>query len=483
MHNLQLDVKQFLCKNKTGLLLSVAISVLYVLPIILANTYYVDDMGRSIYGYSWTEADGRFLSSFIMRSLSLNPYIVVNLYPYYILISAAILALSGYLLSYLFKIEEGRTLKLTSLFLLVNPFFLSNLAFRYDCLPMTLSVFALILPFLFIEKSNVFSFMLLICSFLCFCLYQPSITSIYVIGSYYLFKYCQEDKLKLLFLFFLKLIIIPIFGYLLWRLSVYAIGIDLWGRGELSFMESNFFKLLSQRWISFVRLIKLLGLSYLIVVIPFLLLSVYAFIRCIQKLDLRRVIISVGILVFALFSTVAINFATNNAIMPRTQIAYGFAFFLLASMIVRLPKVLSKFRLVSFILIIFYSFLLSSLFGQTLKNQEDYNSFIVAQIAPFLIKHNNPELHLVGSIGESPRNEMTMRFYPILRNITPIYKDKDFIFLFDFEKFDLISKEYGVAFRNRETVLSNIEDYPIVDSNRFYLLKEKKGIFILQFPN
>ena len=44
---------QAIDRNKWFILIVIALSVLYVLPIILANTYYIDDMNRTVAGYNW----------------------------------------------------------------------------------------------------------------------------------------------------------------------------------------------------------------------------------------------------------------------------------------------------------------------------------------------------------------------------------------------------------------------------------------------
>lgn len=76
---------------------------------------------------------------------------------------------------------------------------------------------------------------------------------------------------------------------------------------------------------------------------------------------------------------------------------------------------------------------------------------------------------------------MCIIFYPILRKLTPIYNNVDFLALYDFNKFDLISEEFGKTFNNRDEVIENLSSYPIVESNKFYTLRTKDNIFIVDF--
>lgn len=70
--------------------------MLYVLPIVLANVYYVDDMGRLSLGYGW-DGDGRILSNIITEALSFGNGII-STFPYSTLLSSAILVLQEQLL-------------------------------------------------------------------------------------------------------------------------------------------------------------------------------------------------------------------------------------------------------------------------------------------------------------------------------------------------------------------------------------------------
>lgn len=483
MNTFETGTLNFYRTNKKGLCFSIVLSLLYVLPLILANVYYMDDLGRIMDGYSWTNADGRFASSLLMRSLSLSPYIVVNLYPYYTMISAAIIAVSGYILCCLFGIEKDKTVKLSSLFLLVNPFFLSNLAFKYDCLPMALSIFVLIIPFFFINKSHIFfTVVVFLCSYLCFCLYQPTATGVFVIGSFYMLQYCKRNELQKVIYLFIKLLIATVFAYVLWRATLSVMNIGLWGRGALSFLDPDFYFILSKQWNSFIALMKSLSISYAIAISVFLVLSVYAFIRFITKLDAKRGFLAILILLFAIISTFAINFVTTaNAITPRTQTVYGLIFFILVYFLYDLRGNMAKLRSFGILLVLFFSFLLSSLFGQALKNQDDYNNFIISQVSSYLAANDHPQLHIVGSIGVAPRNEMVMEFYPILKELTPIYSNEGFFALCDFSKFGLVSEDFGKTFTDREMVLDELNKYPILNENKYYILRAKEDVFILDF--
>ncbi|HGY6586195.1 TPA: hypothetical protein ACNTAK_004788, partial [Escherichia coli] len=50
---------------------TIIIGLAYALPIVLNGIDYIDDMGRAISGYGWSD-DGRFVSTLLMQILSFS---------------------------------------------------------------------------------------------------------------------------------------------------------------------------------------------------------------------------------------------------------------------------------------------------------------------------------------------------------------------------------------------------------------------------
>ncbi|HCQ6946067.1 TPA: hypothetical protein OL694_004823, partial [Enterobacter hormaechei] len=70
-------------------------SLIFFLPIILSSHYYVDDLGRSIYGYSKWSENGRPLADLLFLSLSFGPQLP-DISPLPQLLALGILSLSVY---------------------------------------------------------------------------------------------------------------------------------------------------------------------------------------------------------------------------------------------------------------------------------------------------------------------------------------------------------------------------------------------------
>ena len=122
---------------KKVFLLLFVICFLYILPIILANTFYIDDMNRTVEGYNWNR-DGRFMSSNIMHLLSSQIEVVYSLFPYSTIVSTFFLALAGFVLTYSLGIKNKLHLITASLIVATCPFLLEILTYKFDCLPISL---------------------------------------------------------------------------------------------------------------------------------------------------------------------------------------------------------------------------------------------------------------------------------------------------------------------------------------------------------
>lgn len=116
------------------------LSFLYVLPFIMADLYYVDDLSRATTGYVGWGILGRPLSDSIMLTLSFSDFRLADVSPLPLILSAITLSFA---ICYCAKHETGK-LTTSSCFLfsplIINPFFLQNLSYKFDNLPMSVAV-------------------------------------------------------------------------------------------------------------------------------------------------------------------------------------------------------------------------------------------------------------------------------------------------------------------------------------------------------
>jgi hypothetical protein len=128
-------------------LISFALHLLVLLPILIADRFIFDDLGRATEGWILWINDGRPLADFVMRLTNLgSPWVDFSPLPQI----GALICYSGLavLIMQKFKIGSPVVAALTALPLGLNPFTLENFARKYDSLSMALSVLCMLAPIL-----------------------------------------------------------------------------------------------------------------------------------------------------------------------------------------------------------------------------------------------------------------------------------------------------------------------------------------------
>jgi len=163
---------------------------LWCLPFLFYQDFYRDDYTRLVSGYAGWENAGRPLATLLYNLLSMNIGTISNLYPLPIFLSILSLA---YVFSKLHvnikrchQSLSDWTISPAILLIVVNPFFIQNLAYQYDVLPMCLALATSILAFLVLndsKKNIAISALYLIISL---SLYQPASNVFVVITLFHL---------------------------------------------------------------------------------------------------------------------------------------------------------------------------------------------------------------------------------------------------------------------------------------------------------
>jgi len=113
--------------------------ILLVTPIILANVYYIDDIGRSILGYTFWGTDGRPLADYIMSALMFNVR-MVDIAPLPLLISCLLLSVAFYIFHKKF-LHTNKFSNFIPLAFLLNPFLMEIFSYRFDSLTINSAIF------------------------------------------------------------------------------------------------------------------------------------------------------------------------------------------------------------------------------------------------------------------------------------------------------------------------------------------------------
>lgn len=113
--------------------------IFFVLPIIIANQYYADDIGRSSGGYRMWLVDGRPFAEFIMTFFNLSET-MSDLAPLPLIASCLLLSATLFLYRDKF-LGKGFCAFIVSLSFIANPALTSLFSYRFDVLTFTFSIF------------------------------------------------------------------------------------------------------------------------------------------------------------------------------------------------------------------------------------------------------------------------------------------------------------------------------------------------------
>lgn len=169
--------------NKSLYIAILSLVSLFCLPIILYNGYYIDDNIRIITGspdWSWV---GRSFADYLLITLSLNKYID-DFSPIPLIIG---LLTFSYVLYYAIKenIPNPTIISIMPfIFIIVNPFFMQNLTYKFDSLPMILALSCSVFAFFISIENKIREWIAKIfLLFLCLEFYQPCANIFLALGA------------------------------------------------------------------------------------------------------------------------------------------------------------------------------------------------------------------------------------------------------------------------------------------------------------
>jgi len=148
----------------------------FIYPIVHANFFHIDDLGRSLSGYyGWTSV-GRPLATFMYKVLTLNFKNAIDISPLSQIIGIAVLASACASVATLDQFNEYTSM-LPLAFLGISPFMVANYSYRFDSLFMPIAIAFAIIPYYFYYRFGTYTSIILasLSLFAAYNLYQPAI--------------------------------------------------------------------------------------------------------------------------------------------------------------------------------------------------------------------------------------------------------------------------------------------------------------------
>lgn len=403
--------------------------------VLSTSYYYIDDIGRSLEGYSGWSRNGRPLADLFFYAISFGAPLP-DISPLPQILGIALLALGIYLTgrAYISRDENNILIFLLCAPLALSPFYFENISYKYDAFPMSLSVLCAMLPF--VVRINGAIKLLIACIssiIISLCLYQASLNIYVIYTMLYVLKNFKEGKDFDGF----KAIGISISGLFL-GYAIYSSLISpnfIEGDYNLEHSQVSSFELNSLKDAVFGNFkmfyyVLSTSMSTVMLAIIFIIacLAVIGTFRlCCQNSDskgivklLRNTIILASPLLVLVMIAGPMLLLKSAVVSARVFVAFGaiVVFYnILASWMLGLrSKIIWALPLLYF----FYMLGASFSYGNALDNQEKYDNEVIATIISDLNNNNlanAKHMSFIGMMPISPEGRLAISKYPFFAHL------------------------------------------------------------------
>lgn len=388
-------------KNKSLYAVIFSLIFIFVMPIILYNGFYVDDNVRIITGkpdWNWV---GRTFADWLMKTLSLNTEVIDDFSPIPLVMAIALFSLTLYQVISK-NVENISIMKvLPFIFLIVNPFFMQNLTYKFDSLPMTIALSCAVFAYFYENVSKVKKYLVMTgLLVVALELYQPCANIFLMLGAANLigdFKANKDCKWKSLVFVFLTYAVASIVYMLLEKI----INSDaVLSRGHIVPLNEFYPTIIANIKAFFKIVFFITGyVGLILLVLPIIGYWIYTVINTFKSkasiLDKLVIIVAPFILFVCIWGPLLI--IKELISLPRELPTVGVILFLNALIFIRLHQCLQSKMLVCIPAALYIScVLLCGLFINVIKIQDNFNDMVYNSL--YLNITNNPKLYNVKEI-------------------------------------------------------------------------------------
>ena len=423
--------------SKFLLTLALAMCLFYVLPIALANVYYLDDLDRVANGYASWSTNGRPLADGIMMLLNLriSEPIVVDLAPLPLVLGAISVALALWGLCRVQPVSTRPFAMMAAFLLVANPFFLSNLSYRFDVWSMCLALAFAIAPFTLRREWKLELLWSTMCLFLLLCLYQAALNAYIILSiTAVLYAVARQATPTAIWRELGVRVGALVLSNLLYEVSASQLVEGSYAMSHRDFVALNG-DLPAAVWrniqTGYATLGTALTPSTMWILLPLTIAALLGtFYRAGRYATIYRSVAGGVVAALAVIATFCIPvfvfgilLALKDPVMePRTMIGFGAALYAVALMflltIEKRAPLLRYFLLVPMI----YAYSLVFAYGNALHAQERYDSVIAASILSRLdnTREGAPRgMYFHGLVKPSPVAALILNHFPVLDTVLP----------------------------------------------------------------
>lgn len=411
------------------------LGLIFVLPIIIADYYYIDDLGRSIVGYSGWSSDGRPVADMVMEALGFG-LPLTDISPIPLILSIATLSLSCTLLakSAGFKSKAAAVISLFPI--IANPFFLSNLSYKFDSLTMSLAVLFSCIPFAFRGLKSLPKVALTTaCIVISLCLYQAASNAFVILAvSFLILDYHKNKSCLQVLIANAASFTIAYTIYLKLIVPLYVVGEYSTGHSEILPLSLDSLVSIANNIEMSFTLIKSFMTGYAGIIFTLLFSIAVACVIAVAILTFRKsksvkgfviflIVIASPIIFYACIPGVVLALK-NPVLMPRVYIGFGFAIASSMSIVYFTLRHYFKPLVVAMAVPVVFLFSFGATYGNSLKAQKEFDAFILSNISSDINRLGLSGKKYIVVDGYMPKSPVTMlayRKYPLVEMMTPGY--------------------------------------------------------------
>ncbi len=423
-------------KNLTG---AIILGILYVLPIILANRYYHDDVPEVIFLSPVWMGDGRPLTDLVIRLLCGANNYIYDMFPLTIILTVVVIMFMSTKWAEVFYECDSPISIIVTFLPLSMGFFLSNLSYRFDCIGYAMSIAFLMLPFLIEYKVTGKKLILnTLCVLASMCFYQGTVGMYIGLVIIVIFIKCIRNEKPFEDVISQALSVIT--AAVLYKIVIASIFVDNkgWRSDAASFgsirdipsrVVSKIYDILMFIWL-YLRSLGAREFALYLLILLLGAVATYLFLS--GRSRITRILI-------VLFYCALIPLVFLASVLPVSILDYNSAaaqhlpqlmslMFVISVNLVMISRKWPRLALVLGLLIVLFRFSFSYAYGNILRVQKEYADFTAQSIVRDIEELDNGSIEEIVIEGEMPYSPIAKNLFgpmPILREMIPAGIDND----------------------------------------------------------
>jgi len=429
------QVKSYIGNATRPFVVIFCLILLFFYNILTTNYYYIDDLGRSLEGYSGWSRNGRPLADLFFYVISFGSPLP-DISPIPQVLGIASLSLGIYLTgkTYLGKYNRSFLVYLLCLPIALSPFYLENMSYKYDAFPMSLSVLCAMLPFVINIKGKTALFLICVVSLLVsLSLYQASMNIYIIYTILYVMMYFKKgsdiEGFKSIGISIAALVVsYEIYSFFI---SPYFIEGDYnIQHSQISSMSFNDLQAaISSNFKSFCFLLSTsMSIPLLVLTLCSAALAIICAVKlCVRKSDsagiiriLRNIIILASPLLVLIMIAGPMLLLQSAVVSARVFVAFGVIIVFYNILACWMLGVHSKILWAISALYLAYMLGAAFSYGNALDNQEKFDNVVISTIISDLNNNglaNAKYISFVGRLPISPEGRVAINKYPFLMHL------------------------------------------------------------------